>query len=108
MSTFYEPASPPADPIAAVRACIEADRPALLLGRDALPTPFFDLRTGVAGEVAQRLALFGIRMAAVVPDLDAQPAAFQAFAREAHRGRQIRFALTREAAAAWLDPEPNA
>ncbi len=108
MPPFYEPALPPADPIATVRACIEADRAAVLLGRDALSTSFFDLRTGVAGEVAQRLSLFGIRMAAVVPDLDAQPAAFQAFAREAHRGRQIRFLPTREAAVAWLDSEPDA
>jgi hypothetical protein len=93
----------PADPVRAVFRCIEEDARALLFDRGALPAAFFDLRTGVAGELAQKLQNYGLRMASVVPDLVAQPARFQEFAREANEGRWIHFAATREDALAWLE-----
>jgi hypothetical protein len=75
---------------------------ALLLHRAALGGAFFDLRTGVAGEWAQKLVNYGIRVAVMVPDLDAQSERFREFARESNRGRQLRFFATREEAVAWL------
>jgi hypothetical protein len=92
-----------ADPLRAVVRCIEENAPALLFERGALPAAFFDLRTGVAGELAQKLQNYGLRMAGVVPDLGAHPARFQEFAREANAGRWIHFAATREEAVAWLE-----
>lgn len=101
MPAYFEPAGP-IDPLAAVVACIEHDAPALLLDAGALPAAFFDLRTGVAGELVQKLVNYGIRLAAVVPDLDAQPPRFREFAREANGGRQFRFFATRSDAIDWL------
>ena len=52
--------------------------------------------------MAQRLTLYEIRMAAVVPDPSVHSRAFQDFAREAERGRWFRFFPDRERAVAWL------
>ena len=90
-------------PLDAVAACFERGAQALLLDRSALPPAFFDLRTGVAGELVQKLAQYGIRLACVVPDLGAQPERFQEFAREANRGGRARFCGTREEALGWLE-----
>jgi Domain of unknown function (DUF4180) len=100
---FFEPdGALPIAPVAALVRCIEQGSRALLLDRGALPPAFFDLSTGVAGELGQKLVNYGIRMAAVVPDLAAHSPRFQDFAREANRGRQFRFFATREEAVAWL------
>jgi Domain of unknown function (DUF4180) len=100
---FFEPdGAEPIAPVAALVHCIEHGARALLLDRDALPAAFFDLSTGVAGELVQKLTNYGIRMAAVVPDLSAHSPRFREFAREANAGRQFRFFATREDAVAWL------
>ena len=100
---FFEPdAAEPITPVAALVRCIEHGSRALLLDRSALPAAFFDLSTGVAGEFVQKLTNYGVRMAAVVPDLAAHPPRFREFAREANTGRQFRFCATREAAIDWL------
>jgi hypothetical protein len=104
VSRFFEAeAGRAGGPIAAVIDCIEHGTWALLLDRPALPAEFFDLRTGLAGELVQKLTNYGIRMAGIVPDLAAQPARFQEFAREANAGRQFRFFATRPEAVAWLE-----
>jgi hypothetical protein len=95
----------PGGPGAAVIHCVEHGAGALLFDHGALPAAFFDLSTGIAGELAQKLANYGIRMAAVVPDPSIHSARFQDFAREANRGRQIRFFATRGEAVAWLEEE---
>ena len=108
MSPYFEPPprEGPLDPVGAVTACIEHGAGALLLDDGALPAAFFDLRTGVAGEVVQRLTLYDVRMAAVVPDPAAPSARFQEFAREANRGPRVRFFPTRAEAVAWLEAAP--
>lgn len=93
----------PVDPVRAVIRCIEEDTWALLFDRGALPGTFFDLSTGVAGELLQKLMNYGVRVAAVVPDPSVHSVRFQEFAREANKGRQIHFATTRDAALAWLE-----
>lgn len=95
----------PGDPGAAVIRCIEHGAGGILFDHGALPAAFFDLSTGVAGELAQKLANYGLRMAAVVPDASVHSARFQDFAREANQGRQIRFFATRGEAVAWLEEE---
>lgn len=99
----FEPdANQPADLLGALRTCIERGARALLLDRGAIPAAFFDLSTGNAGEVAQKLVDYRIRMAAVVPDLGAHSARFREFASEAQTGRWLRFFATREQAVDWL------
>ena len=92
-------------PMDVVAACFEKGTQALLIDRPALPPEFFDLRTGVTGELVQKLTQYGIRLACVVPDLGAQPERFQEFAREANRGSRARFFESRNGAVAWLETE---
>jgi len=102
-AVFEISASAPLDPVGAVRSCLESGAEALLFDADALPETFFDLRTGVAGEVVQRLVNYGLRMAAVVPDPAAHGERFTEFAREAARGHgPFRFFPDRAAALDWL------
>ena len=93
----------PVDPVAAVVRCIEHGSRVLLFDAGALPDAFFDLSTGVAGELVQKLVDYDVRMAAVVPDLAARSARFREFAREANARRQFRFFETREEAVAWIE-----
>jgi len=103
---FYEAeGAQPGGPGAAVIRCVEHGAGAILFDHGALPSAFFDLSTGVAGELAQKLANYGVRMAAVVPDLSVHSARFQDFAREANRGQQLRFFATRGEAVAWLEEQ---
>jgi hypothetical protein len=101
---FFEPdSSRPADPVAAAVSCVEQRARALLLDGLALSAAFFDLSTGVAGELMQKLTNYDIRMAGVVPDLLAQSPRFREFVREANAGTQVRFFTTRQEAKAWLE-----
>ena len=106
MSSYAE-YSPDGDfaPMDVVAACFEQSTQALLMDRPALPPEFFDLRTGIAGELVQKLTQYGIRLACVVPDLEDQPARFQEFAREANRRSRVRFFASRGEAVEWLDAE---
>ena len=103
--TVFEPAElgAPLDPNKAVTACIESGADALLLDQTALSPEFFDLSSGVAGNLVQRLQNYGIRMAAVVPSTAAHSRAFQEFAMEANTGGSFRFFPTREDAIGWLE-----
>ncbi len=92
-------------PMDVVAKCFEHRTQALLIDRAALPTEFFDLRTGVAGELVQKLTQYDVRLACVVPDLDAQPERFQEFAREANRGNRVRIFGSRGDAISWLESE---
>ena len=106
MSTFAE--FNPADdftPQAILEACFERNEDAILIDRNALPPEFFHLRTGMAGELAQRLTLYGVRLACVVPDLSSQPARFIEYARESNQGDRIRFFESRAEAEEWLKAE---
>jgi len=105
---YFEPDGAQADPIAALRSCIERRCRALLFDHATLPAAFFDLSTGVAGELVQKLTNYGIRMAGVVPDLSVHSPRFREFAREANAGRQFRFFATRQEAIDWLEQQENA
>lgn len=91
------------NPEALALECIESDCRSLLLDRDDLPSEFFDLSNGALGALLHRLGLYGITLAVVVPDVQKHSEAFQAFVREANRGRRFRFFPGRPEAIAWLD-----
>ena len=101
--SWHEPgASDRFDPATIVRACIESGNRSLLLDRAAIAPEFFDLSTGVAGELLHRLGVYGIRLAAVVPDVSAHSKAFQEFVLETNRGKQYRFFGQRQEGIEWL------
>jgi hypothetical protein len=104
MPTFVEPdASQPFDPLALVTRCMESDTGSLLLCENATPPAFFDLSTGLAGELLHKLSMYRIRLAVVVPDPTIHSTRFQEFAREANTRGAFRFFPTREAAVDWLE-----
>jgi hypothetical protein len=63
-----------------------------------LPDDFFDLRTGLAGEVAQKFVNYRIRLAIVgdISDHVAQSSALSAFVSESNRAGHLWFVPTKE------------
>lgn len=83
-------------------ACSDADTDLLLIHAGALPSEFFQLATGFAGEFVQRLVNFRLRTAAVF-DLDGSyPERFREFLLEARRHPQFRAFDSQPDALAWL------
>ena len=74
----------------------------VLIAAENLPEEFFRLKTGLAGEVLQKLQNYGIRLAGVISQEQAESGRFGEFVREANRGRAFRFFATRAEAEAWL------
>ena len=74
----------------------------VLVEAGAMPPQFFDLSSGAAGDLVQGLANYGVRMAVVIADLAQRSDSFQAFVKEANRGRAVRFFEFEAAAEAWL------
>jgi Domain of unknown function (DUF4180) len=107
MNRYFEPGQPnderPFDPTKVVVSCIEDGCHSLLLDGDSIPSDFFDLSSGRAGELLHKLSVYGIRLAAVVPDPTRHSAPFQDFLREANRGNQFRFFPSRDEAVLWLE-----
>lgn len=108
MNTYYEYRQAPAgtfEPRAVVAECIENGCDALLFAEGALPPAFFDLSSGVAGDLLHRLSVYQMRMAAVVADPTSYSPRFQEFMLEANKGRAYRFFPHRDAAVRWLAAE---
>jgi hypothetical protein len=91
VSEYFEISPQPTggfDAVGVVDACIESGTDRLLLDDGALPPEFFDLSTGVAGAMVQRLTQYEIRMAGVVPDPSAHSRSFHDLpARRTRAGR---------------------
>ena len=94
------------EPQAMIVACVEQGAESMLLDAASCPDGFFDLSTGVAGDLLHRLSVYHLRLAVVVEDLTRYSRRFQEFAREANQGRQFRFFDTSQAAEEWLNT-PN-
>jgi CTP-dependent riboflavin kinase len=91
------------NPTIIVDSCIENGFSKILIDRESVPRQFFDLSNGLTGGLVHRLTVYGIKMAVVIPDKTVYSQSFQDFVREANKGKQFRFTLTREDAIAWLD-----
>lgn len=89
-----------------VASCYSHNAHGVLLNVGAFPAGFFDLSSGVAGELTQKLAQYRIRLAGVLPNPGAYSAAFKSFVEEANRSRHVRFASSRDEARAWLEQAP--
>lgn len=84
----------------AISACFGAE--GLLLTEDDLSKEFFDLRSGLAGELFQKLINYKVRAAIVLPDPEAYGERFSELAFEHKTHNMIRFARSKDEAKAWL------
>lgn len=80
----------------------EAGAYLLLIGEGALHPDFFDLSTGLAGEISLKLTTYRVRKAIVI-DLGSVPSQqFREWAGECNRGGEIRFYAGQDEAENWL------
>jgi hypothetical protein len=99
-----------ADVVTLIGTCFEEGARAVLLYPENLPPAFFDLSSGDAGEILQKLRNYRIRLAVVeAPGRAPHSAAFQALMLEENRGNDFRTFTDRAVALAWLrDAAPGA
>jgi Domain of unknown function (DUF4180) len=81
-------------------ACIGAE--GLILTENDLAREFFDLRSGLAGELFQKFINYGLRVAIVLPDPEAYGERFGELAYEHASHSMIRFFRSKDEAKAWL------
>ena len=85
----------------AIGACFGAK--GLILTSNDLAQEFFDLRSGLAGELFQKFMNYRIRLAIVLPDPDVHGKRFSELAHEHESHSMIRFVRSRAEAERWLD-----
>lgn len=86
-----------------IEDCISAGSRAALLHADNLPRKFFDLSSGQAGAILQKLRTYRVRLAVVAPtERVPRSPRFGDMVAEERRSGQFATFETREAAAAWL------
>jgi hypothetical protein len=101
---------PPGEPLLAtadevrlvIEACFEQGARAALLYAPNLPPAFFDLSSGEAGSLLQRLQNYQIRLALVVAAGTPMSSRFRELLAESQQGRDFGVFASREAAIAWL------
>jgi uncharacterized protein DUF4180 len=84
----------------ALGACLGAE--GLILTENDLAREFFDLRSGLAGELFQKFTNYKLRVAIVLTDPDAYGERFGELAREHTSHVMIRFFLSKDEAENWL------
>jgi hypothetical protein len=84
----------------AIGACLGAD--GLILTERDLAPEFFDLRSGLAGELLQKFVNYRIRVAIVVPDSKVYGERFSELAYEHRAHPLIRFVRSVDEATVWL------
>ena len=84
----------------AIGACIGAE--GLILTESDLAPEFFDLRSGLAGELFQKFINYKKRIAIVLPDPEAYGERFGELAYEHRSHSMIRFVGSEDEAKAWL------
>jgi Domain of unknown function (DUF4180) len=89
----------------ALGACIGTD--GLILAEGDLAREFFDLRSGLAGELFQKFTNYRLRLAIVLPDPEAYGQRFSELAYEHRSDAMIRFVGSEDQAKAWLATEPS-
>ena len=84
----------------AIGACLGSD--GLILTENDLDPSFFDLRSGLAGEVFQKFINYKLRVAIVLPDPAAYGERISELAYEHKSHSMIRFVRSQEEARIWL------
>jgi hypothetical protein len=84
----------------ALGACIGAE--GLILTEADVAPAFFDLRSGLAGELFQKFTNYRLRLTIVLPDPKAYGERFSELAYEHRSDNMIRFVASEDEAKAWL------
>jgi hypothetical protein len=84
----------------AIAACIDAD--GIIFTEDDFAQEFFDLRSGLAGELFQKCINYNIRLAVVLPSPDAYGERISELAYEHRSHKMIRFVRSKDEAETWL------
>jgi len=74
----------------------------MLAGRELLDESFFDLKTGFAGELAQKITTYRLKLAVYGDFSWIESLAVKAFIFESNLGKSVRFFPRRDAALKWL------
>ena len=74
----------------------------LILYEKHLPAAFFDLKTGLAGEILQKYANYRMKLV-IIGTFDFESESLKALMLESNRGRQVAFVPDRAAALAKLE-----
>jgi hypothetical protein len=90
----------------AIAACLDID--GLILTEGDLAQEFFDLRSGLAGELFQKIMNYRLRVAIVLPDPGAYGERFSELAYEHKSHSMIRFVSSKDEAETWLSTEAPA
>ena len=86
-----------------IEDCFSSGARRALLYAENLPYKFFDLSSGQAGLILQKLRTYRVRLAVVAPQERVMPSPrFHEMAAVERRSGQFALFETREAAAAWL------
>ena len=86
-----------------LEAAFSADADGVLLLEADLSSAFFDLHSGIAGELFQKCTNYRLKLALVVPEPAAHGERFTELAREHARHKLIRFFTVRSDALEWLE-----
>jgi hypothetical protein len=89
------------DAVELVGLCIENNATRILLHSDNLPAAFFDLKSGLAGMILQKLANYQMKAAVVLP-MNPSKGRFGDFVAETNRGKTFRVFQDRNEAERWL------
>jgi pimeloyl-ACP methyl ester carboxylesterase len=76
----------------------------LAIHAESLGAAFFDLKTGIAGEMLQKFSNYRTRLAIVGDFENVQSRSLRDFIRESNRGSTVRFTGSLESALPWLIP----
>lgn len=90
-----------AEALELLSACSEHETDLLLIPGIRLSEEFFQLRTGIAGAILQKFALYRIKCA-VVLNQDVEQGRFREFLIESNKGNSFRFYASVSEAEAWL------
>jgi hypothetical protein len=90
------------DVLAVIGAAYDVD--ALILTAADVAAAFFDLRSGLAGELFQKATQYGVRLALVLPDPALHGPRWPELAYEHRRHAAVRIVGSRAEADAWLVP----
>lgn len=90
-----------------IALCGEYRAGGLLVYSDNLSPAFFDLRSGMAGEILLKFVVYHVKVAAVLSAELVGNGRFSEMVRETNRGAEFRVFYNREQAAAWLGAGPN-
>jgi PadR family transcriptional regulator AphA len=90
------------DALELIGFCGESGTDRLVVHAENLAADFYDLRSGLAGNILLKLSNYRIYLAAVIPAEKIGKGHFYEMVLETNRGRDFRVFATRESAIDWL------